>query len=218
MLLDSTPVECGRSVETVRRSELADFCGYGYCKSHSRFSWGMRLHLCAASDGTPRAAALVAADRAEREVARSLLPHVLRGGEALVTDKGYAGREFELAVAGMDAKLLRPARRDEPDNGLQLSSIRQRIESIFWSCKDLLTLERTGRARSTASPCASVRACSRSSVRCAQPPARPSEPLARGLCGLSGWNQPSRPGATRRGAGRHGAWASEAEAPAAQQT
>lgn len=37
VLLDSTPVECGRSVETVRRSELADACGYGYCRSHSRW-------------------------------------------------------------------------------------------------------------------------------------------------------------------------------------
>jgi Transposase DDE domain len=144
VLLDSTPVECGRSLETARRSELADFCGYGYCRSHSRFFWGMRLHLCAAADGTPRAAALVAADRPEREVALSLLPQALRGGEALVTDKGYAGREFELAVEGMDAQHLRPARKDEPDNGLHLSSIRQRIESIFWTCKDLLTLERHG--------------------------------------------------------------------------
>jgi hypothetical protein len=144
VLLDSTPVECGRSVETARRSELADFCGYGYCRSHSRFFWGMRLHLCAAPDGTPRAAALVAADRPEREVALSLLPRALRGGEALITDKGYAGAAFELAVEGLDAKLLRPARKDEPDNGLHLSSIRQRIESIFWTCKDLLTLERHG--------------------------------------------------------------------------
>jgi Transposase DDE domain len=144
VLLDSTPVECGRSLETARRSELADFCGYGYCKSHSRLFWGMRLHLCAAPDGTPRAAALVAADRPEREVALALLPRALRGGEALITDKGYAGREFELAVQRMDAKLLRPARKDEPDNGLHLSSIRQRIESIFWTCKDLLTLERHG--------------------------------------------------------------------------
>jgi hypothetical protein len=40
VLLDSTPVECGRSVETVRRSELADACGYGYCRSHSRLVLG----------------------------------------------------------------------------------------------------------------------------------------------------------------------------------
>ena len=39
---------------------------------------------------------------------------------------------------------MRPARADEPDNGLHLAPIRQRIESIFWTSKDLLTLERHG--------------------------------------------------------------------------
>jgi hypothetical protein len=144
VLLDSTPVECGRSVETVRRSELADFCGYGYCKSHSRFFWGMRLHLVCAPDGTPRAAALVSADRPEREIALGILPVALRGGEAVVCDKGYAGREFALEVERMGGCVLRPHRKDEPPNGLHLSQIRQRIESVFWTCKDLLTLERHG--------------------------------------------------------------------------
>jgi hypothetical protein len=68
VLLDSTPVECGRSVETARRSHLADSCGYGYSRSHSRWFWGMRLHLLAAPDGTPRAAILAPADQKEREV------------------------------------------------------------------------------------------------------------------------------------------------------
>src|SRR5215217_3257186 len=79
VLLDSTPVECGRSVETARRSELADACGYGYCRAHSRWFWGMRLHLCCAPDGTPRAAFLAPADQAERDVALRLLAHGLRG-------------------------------------------------------------------------------------------------------------------------------------------
>jgi hypothetical protein len=52
LLVDSTPVECARSVETTRRSQLAD---YGYCASHSRFFWGFRLHGVFAPDGTPRA-------------------------------------------------------------------------------------------------------------------------------------------------------------------
>ena len=42
---DSTPVECDRSRETVRRSDVAGWAGYGYCASHSRFFWGLRLHL-----------------------------------------------------------------------------------------------------------------------------------------------------------------------------
>jgi hypothetical protein len=144
VLLDSTPVECARSVETVRRSQLSDAAGYGYCRSHSRWFFGFRLHLVAAPDGTPRAAILAAADQTEREIALRLLPRALHGGELVIADKGYAGKEFEQAVTEMGATLLRPARKDEPDNGLHLSGIRQHIESIFWTCKDLLTLERHG--------------------------------------------------------------------------
>jgi hypothetical protein len=144
VLLDSTPVECGRSLETTRRSQLAEVCGYGYSRSHSRWFWGMRLHLACAPDGTPRAAALVAADRPEREVALTLLPRALAGGETIVCDKGYAGREFAEAVERLGAVVLRPPRANEPHTGPHLAPIRQRIESVFWTCKDLLSLERHG--------------------------------------------------------------------------
>lgn len=144
VLLDSTPVECGRSLETTRRSQLADVCGYGYCKSHSRWFWGMRLHLLCAADGTPRAASLVAADRPEREVALTLLARSLSGGETILCDKGYAGREFEHAVSELGGTIIRPARKSEPDNHVYLAPIRQRIESVFLTFKDLLTLERHG--------------------------------------------------------------------------
>lgn len=144
VLLDSTPVECGRSLETARRSQLAEIAGYGYSRSHSRWFWGMRLHLACAADGTPRAAALVAADRPEREVALSLLPRALRGGETIVCDKGYAGRAFAEAVGMLGATVLRPPRRDEPQTSPHLAPIRQRIESVFFTCKDLLSLERHG--------------------------------------------------------------------------
>jgi hypothetical protein len=33
---DSTPVECGRSRDIVRRSALAGWADYGYCRSHTR--------------------------------------------------------------------------------------------------------------------------------------------------------------------------------------
>lgn len=149
VLLDSTPVECGRSLETTRRSDLADVCGYGYCKSHSRWFWGMRLHLLCAPDGTPRAATLVSADRAERDVALPLLARALHGGETIVCDKGYAGREFEQAVSELGGLIVRPARKDEPRTGVHLAPIRQRIESVFLTFKDLLSLEHHG-ARTTA--------------------------------------------------------------------
>ena len=148
LLLDSTPVECGRSLETSRRSELADVCGYGYCKSHSRWFWGLRLHLLCAPDGTPRAATPIAADRPEREVALALLARTLTGGETIVCDKGYAGREFEQAVSDLGGLIVRPARKNEPHSRVQLAPIRQRIESVSLTFKDLLTLERHG-ARTT---------------------------------------------------------------------
>jgi len=155
LLLDSTPVECGRSLETTRRSQLADVCGYSYSKSHSRWFWGMRLHLACAPDGTPRAAALVSADRPEREVALTLLPRALAGGETIVCDKGYAGRDFASAVAALGACVLRPPRQTEPQSGPHLAPIRQRIESVFWTCKDLLSLERHG-ARTPRNLCARI--------------------------------------------------------------
>jgi hypothetical protein len=141
-LLDSTPVECGRSVDTTRRSQLAVACAHHYSRSHSRWFWGMRLHLLAAPDGTPRAAILASADDKERDVARRLFAIALRGGETIVCDKGYAGAEFaQHAAKTYNAAVLRPARQTEPDNALHLSSIRQRIESIFWTLKDQLGLE-----------------------------------------------------------------------------
>ena len=53
-------------------------------------------------------------------------------------------RQFAATIAALDAHILRPARKDEPGQGPHLAPIRQRIESIFWTCKDLLGLERHG--------------------------------------------------------------------------
>jgi Transposase DDE domain len=145
LLVDSTPIECARSVETTRRSQLADAADYGYCASHSRFFWGFRLHALFAPDGTPRALALTSPKRDEREVAAEMLARCGRGGETLIGDKGYAGKTFEADLAALDAQILRPSRRDEPGRkGPHLAPIRQRIESIFWTAKDILTLERHG--------------------------------------------------------------------------
>ena len=90
VLLDSTPVEAGRSVDTARRSALADAAGYGYSRSHSRWFWGFRLHLVCSPDGTPRAAMLVGADRKERDIAREvLLPRLAGRVHTVICDKGY---------------------------------------------------------------------------------------------------------------------------------
>lgn len=145
LLIDSTPVECARSRETVKRSALADAADYGWCGSHSRYFWGFRLHAIFSPDGTPRALQLASPKVDEREIGLLLLDRCRRaGGETLLGDKGYASRAFAAAVSDRAATFIRPVRRDEPGHGPHLAPIRQRIESIFWTCKDLLTLERHG--------------------------------------------------------------------------
>jgi len=88
---------------------------------------------------------LASPNRDEREVGLELLARCERsGGETLLGDKGYAGRDFANAVSEMDATIVRPRRADESGHRVHLAPIRQRIESIFWTCKDILTLERHG--------------------------------------------------------------------------
>jgi Transposase DDE domain len=145
VLVDSTPVECARSIETTRRSQLADAADYGYCTSHSRFFWGFRLHGLFALDGTPRALTLTSPKTPERDVCLAMLARCERDGHiTVVGDKGYAGRDFEHSAAQLEATIVRPRRKDEAPGGPHLAPIRQRIESIFQTCKDLLTLERHG--------------------------------------------------------------------------
>ena len=38
---------------TVKRSDVAGFANYGYCASHSRFFWGLRLYLVCTPAGMP---------------------------------------------------------------------------------------------------------------------------------------------------------------------
>jgi hypothetical protein len=145
LVVDSTPVECARSVETVRRSALGDAADYGYCRSHSRYFWGFRLHGLFALDGTPRAIALTSPKRDERDVCLDLIDRLPRTGPLIVIgDKGYTSRDFAAAMRQRDALIVRPRRKDEPGHGPHLAPIRQRIESIFWTLKDLFCLERHG--------------------------------------------------------------------------
>ncbi len=152
LLVDSTPVECARSRETVKRAgasslddALANAADYGYCASHSRYFYGLRLHTLSAPDGTPRAMALTSPKDNERDVCLRMLQRVNRTGPiTVIGDKGYAGAEFAAQAAALDATILRPSRKDEKRRGPHLAPIRQRIESIYWTAKDLLTLERHG--------------------------------------------------------------------------
>ena len=150
VLLDSTPVECGRSLETARRSELADACGYGYCRSPLALVLGHAPAPALRARRHPRAAILAPADQKEREVALRLLPLALRGGEASICDKGYAGPEFAARVAErFGAVVLRPAAPTSPTTACICRASANAIESVFWTLKDRLGLERH-RARTLA--------------------------------------------------------------------
>lgn len=143
-LIDSTPVPCGQSRETVRRSQLAGHAAYGYCAAHSRYFWGFRLYLLCAPDGMPVAFCLAPANEPEREVAELLLEHSLEGGEIVIGDRGLAGREFEELVASLGATFLRPDRADEKPRFGSLGGVRQWIESVIDTLKGQLSLERHG--------------------------------------------------------------------------
>ena len=154
LLVDSTPVECARSRETVKRGgsssladALTDAADYGYCASHSRHFFGFRLHALFAPDGTPRALALTSPKVDEKLVCLEMVARCERQpGQMLILigDKNFRGKDFETELAALDATIMRPRRKDEKSRGPHLAPIRQRIESIFQTCKDLLTLERHG--------------------------------------------------------------------------
>lgn len=154
-LLDSTPVPCAASRETVKRSELAGQAAYGYCRSHSRYFWGFRLYLLCAADGTPIAFELAAANEPEREVAKEMLERLAVADYTVIADKGFAGADFEAFMASRGATFLRPDRKDEEPRFGSLGAVRQWVESAFWSLKGQLGLERHG-ARTLPGLCARI--------------------------------------------------------------
>ncbi len=143
-LLDSTPVPCGQSRETAKRSELAGYAAYGYCASHSRYFWGFRLYLLCASDGMPIAFELAAANVPERHVAAEMLARVDLEGYTVIADKGFAGEDFEALMVEFGAIFRRPDRKGEEPRFGSLGQIRQWIESVFDTLKGQLSLEHHG--------------------------------------------------------------------------
>ncbi len=150
-LVDSTPVGCGCSRETAKRSDLAGWAQYGYCASHSRYFWGLRLHLVCTLGGLPILFALTGAKADERETLRDMLdtaPDVAAAhpGQTIIGDKNYYGSEFEHDLTERHLELLRPARKGEAERaGAHLfKPLRQVIESINQTFKGQLDLERHG--------------------------------------------------------------------------
>jgi hypothetical protein len=154
-IVDSTPIECARSRPTVKRSDLADLAGLagwaGYCPSHSRFFWGLRLHLMCTPGGLPIAWALANPKIDEREILSDMLnrdPDLLttHPRQTIIGDKGYVSRRLDTHLAQLGLTLIRPSYRNltpRPDEHL-LKPIRQLIESVNDTLKGQLDLERHG--------------------------------------------------------------------------
>ncbi len=150
-LVDSTPVECARSRPTVARSALAGVAGYGWCRSHSRFFWGLRLHLICTPAGLPVTWALADPKLDERQVLMCLLDADAalladRPGLLLLADKGYVSAELDEYLHARGADLLRPSYRNRAPRPGQhlLAPIRQLIESVYDTLKGQLDLELHG--------------------------------------------------------------------------
>jgi hypothetical protein len=150
-LVDSTPVECARSRPAVLRSELAGIAGYGWCRSHSRWFWGLRLHLVCTPAGLPITWALAPPSLDERQVLMAMLDQdapllAARPGLLLLADKGYISAELDDYLHARGADLLRPSYRNcTPRPGQQLlAPIRQLIESVYDTLKGQLDLELHG--------------------------------------------------------------------------
>jgi hypothetical protein len=150
-VVDSTPVECGRSRETARRSDAAGWAEYGYCASHSRYFWGLRLHLVCTLSGLPVLFALAGAKADERETLLGMLEAGrdvadAHPGQTIIGDKNYFGRAFETDLTDRELVLLRPVRKGEARRAGQhlLKPLRQVIESVNWTFKGQLDLERHG--------------------------------------------------------------------------
>lgn len=148
-ITDSTPVECARSRPAVKRSDLAGWAGYGYCRSHSRFYWGLRLFLVCTPQGMPITWTLADPKVDEREVLGAMLEAepgltATRTNLLLIADKGFASRRFEAELAHRGVTLLRPSfKREKTRPGEHLlKSVRQLIESVNDTLKGQLDLER----------------------------------------------------------------------------
>jgi len=144
-LLDATAVPCAASRETVKRSALCGWADYGWCPSHSRWYWGLKLYVLCTPDGSAVAWCLANPKLGEREVAMALLDRgSLQPGQVLIVDKGLAGAQVDQHLADLGAILVRPDRRDESARFGALRPVRQWIESIIDTLKGQLGLEQHG--------------------------------------------------------------------------
>lgn len=151
---------------TVQRSDLAGWAGYGYCTSHSRFFWGLRLYLVCTPTRMPIMWALANPKIGEREVLAAMLQAEAgvvaeHTGILMISDKGFASKPLERELAEQGIELLRPSRKREKARYGEalLNKVRQLIESVNDTLKANSTWNNTAAGPSPESPSASCNAC-----------------------------------------------------------
>ncbi|MGF1344626.1 hypothetical protein ACQSMD_31705 [Streptomyces flavovirens] len=160
----STPAPCGMPRPTVQRSNIADWAGYGYCASHTRFL---------SRPSPDRNSGYLGAGQPEVGVAG-------HEGIALISDKGFTSKPFEKAFVGHVIDLLRPHAHGRSSGTASRSSRRsQLIESVNDIRRSQLDTEQHG------SPSSGVRRCASLSASRPWPSPRRSGATAKGV-------QPSR--------------------------
>ena len=138
---------------------------YGYCASHSRFFWGLRLHLVTTLHGLPVAFALTSAKTDEREVLLGPVDPATRtcsppgradpgGGQGLPRPRASKPAQPTRGITAASGPRT-AAKRPAPARAL-LHAVRQIIESVNDTLKGQLDLEHHGgrtppRRRSSAS-------------------------------------------------------------------
>lgn len=144
-LIDGTKIVCGMSRETVKRSDLFGYCGYGYDKSHSLYYWGMKLMLLMTLDGLITGFILVN-PKMYGELEATLMMLGVPGnhplpGSTVVGDKGLRGEDFAARLLGQGIVLVRPACSNEVDPGVFPKWLRQPVEAVIGTLKDQFGIE-----------------------------------------------------------------------------
>lgn len=162
LIVDTTPVACAQSEETVMRSRLGpgpvskhrrellrlrgnqthSLADYGHCAAKNRDYWGFKLAYLCTPSGFPAGQRLLSANISEQDALRELLKVSNVSAKTIVGDKGFYGADLEAEVVAAGARLNRPDRKNEkPRHGKGLR-VRQNIESCYDTLKDQLGLER----------------------------------------------------------------------------
>jgi hypothetical protein len=145
--VDSAPVQCGCSRETVKRSDTAGWAGTATARLTPGISGGCGCTWCARCTAcrscsrwpTPRRTSAGMLEAARDVVAA-------RRGQTVIGDKNYSGRDFGASLTERELVLLRPVRKGEAKRAGQdlLKPLRQVIESVNWTLKGQLDLEQHG--------------------------------------------------------------------------